>query len=128
MLRVAVLAVALVVGGTAAGSGQARPSGHTFGRFIIHGTVNPGGTVVLRNGLGDMFTRGLPGMYLITVSDRSNHDDFHLTGPGVNVEISGRQFVGGTSIDLVLHAGTYRYGSATRPLALSRTFVLKHGA
>jgi hypothetical protein len=66
-------------------------------------------------------------MYLITVTDRSTRDDFHLTGPGVNVVISGPQFVGGTSIDLALHAGNYRYRSDARPRSPGRTFVLEQG-
>jgi len=127
MHRFVVLAVVVVVAGAGAVSGRARPGGHTWGRFIIHATVNADGTVLLRDGVGHLFTTGLPGMYLITVTDRSTHDDFHLTGPGVDVVVSGRQFVGGTSIDLALHAGSYRYRSDSRPHSPGRTFVLKQG-
>ena len=119
MRRSGVLAVAVLVAASAAASGSARA------RVILHGTVNADGTVVLRDGVGHVFTEGTPGMFFITVTDKSSRDDFHLTGPGVDVVMSGTQFVGGKAVGLRLQAGTFHYRSDARPHSTPRTFVLK---
>ncbi len=52
-------------------------------------TVGPGFTISLKKGTTKV-TKLKPGAYTITVSDKSNMHNFHLTGPGVNKKTSVR--------------------------------------
>jgi hypothetical protein len=65
--------------------------------------------------VGQPYTSGGPGLYVITVSDRSATDDFRIVGPGVNVLVTGRHFVGAHTVSLSLRPGTYRYRSDAHP-------------
>src|SRR5215218_6962604 len=49
------------------------------------------------------------GMYKITVNDKSNIHDFHLTGPGVNKVITTTPFKGTKTVTVTLRRGTYTY-------------------
>jgi hypothetical protein len=51
------------------------------------------------------------GKAVITVTDRSARDGFHLTGPGV-AKATGAKFRGTTKWTVTLKAGTYTYGSS----------------
>jgi plastocyanin len=55
------------------------------------GTVGPGFTITLTKS-GKKVTKLKAGKYSITVNDRANIHDFHLSGPGVNKATS----IGGT--------------------------------
>jgi hypothetical protein len=92
--------------------------------YIVRGTVSADGRIALRDGLGNPYVTGGHGMYIITVTDRSPHDDFHLTGPGVNRIITGARFVGVRTIGITLGLGTYHYRSDARPHSRGGTFVL----
>ena len=73
----------------------------------LAGTVGPGFTITLKQG-GTKVTTLKAGTYTITVADKSNIHDFHLTGPGVNKKTT----VGGlgtTIWKLTLKKGTYKY-------------------
>jgi len=73
----------------------------------LAGTVGPGFTITLKQA-GKTVTKLKAGTYTITVADKSNIHDFHLTGPGVNKKTS----VGGlgtTTWKLTLKKGTYKY-------------------
>jgi hypothetical protein len=68
-------------------------------------------------------TAGLSaGKAQITVADRSKTDGFVLRGPGVAKQTGGA-FTGTVTWTVTLRAGTYRYGSATRPAVRTRFTV-----
>jgi hypothetical protein len=54
-----------------------------------------------------------PGLYRLTVSDRSRTRNFHLLGPGVNRR-TGTAFTGTVTWTVRLARGTYRFGSDPR--------------
>jgi plastocyanin len=93
----AVVATALAV---AAPSNAALPK--------LNGTVGPGFTITLKK-LGKKVTLLKAGTYSITVSDKSNIHNFHLTGPGVNKQITSIGFVGTKTVIVKLKKGTYKY-------------------
>ena len=73
----------------------------------LAGLVGPGFNISLKQG-GKTVTTLKAGTYTITVSDKSNIHDFHLTGPGVNKKTS----VGGlgtTTWTVKLTKGTYKF-------------------
>ena len=70
----------------------------------LTGTVGPKKTISLRP------KTALPGPALITVSDRSKTDNFHLTGPGVNQK-TGVKMRGKATWTVNLVPGRYAYKS-----------------
>ena len=73
----------------------------------LAGIVGPGFTISLKQG-GKTVTTLKAGTYTITVHDKSNIHDFHLTGPGVNKKTSvGGQ--GTTTWKVTLKKGTYKF-------------------
>jgi plastocyanin len=69
--------------------------------------VGPGFNISLKKG-STKVTKLKAGKYTISVSDKSNIHNFHLTGPGVNkrTSVSG---TGTTTWHVRLRRGTYRY-------------------
>jgi plastocyanin len=73
----------------------------------LAGVVGPGFNISLKQA-GTTVTKLRAGTYTITVSDKSNIHNFHLTGPGVNKKTSvGGQ--GTTTWKLTLKKGTYKF-------------------
>ena len=73
----------------------------------LAGLVGPGFNISLKQA-GKTVAKLKAGTYTITVSDKSNIHNFHLTGPGVNKKTSvGGQ--GTTTWKLTLKKGTYKY-------------------
>jgi plastocyanin len=71
------------------------------------GVVGPGFNISLKQA-GKTVTKLRAGTYTITVSDKSNIHNFHLTGPGVNKKTAvGGQ--GTTTWKVTLKRGTYKY-------------------
>ena len=66
------------------------------------GTVGPGFTITMAK------KPTKAGKAKLTVSDKSDFHNFHLTGPGVNVKTSVG-FVGTKSFTVTLKKGTYRF-------------------
>jgi len=54
--------------------------------------------------------RAAPGLYRLSVADRSRTRNFHLVGPGVNRR-TGAAFTGTVTWTVRLARGTYRFGS-----------------
>jgi plastocyanin len=100
--RTLILVAAVVVGTLAvsAPSQAATPK--------LTGTVGPGFTITLKR-LGKKVTTVKPGLYSITVADKSNIHNFHLIGPRLNKEITQVGFVGTKTVIVRLRKGTYRY-------------------
>jgi hypothetical protein len=75
----------------------------------LTGTVGPRRTIAVRDDYGKLKT--IPaGPVVLTVTDRSRLDNFHLTGTGVNRK-TGVAFRGRVSWKLTLRAGRYTYRS-----------------
>jgi len=51
----------------------------------LNGSVGPGFVISLRDGSGAQVTRLDAGSFTLTVEDKSDEHNFHLTGPGVDV-------------------------------------------
>jgi plastocyanin len=80
-------------------------AGATTGKLV--GTVGPGFTITLKQA-GKVVKSLKAGTYTITVQDKSNIHDFHLSGPGLNKKTT----VGGlgtTTWKVTLKKGTYKY-------------------
>ena len=74
----------------------------------LQGDVGPGFTIHLKKAAKAVKTL-TAGKYTITVADKSSIHNFHLTGPGVNKEITGVGFVGTKTVTLTFKKGTYKY-------------------
>jgi plastocyanin len=74
----------------------------------LTGTVGPGFTITLKGPTGKVVKTLRPGAYTLTVGDKADIHDFHITGPGVNkkTSVSG---TGTTTWKIVLKTGKYRY-------------------
>ncbi len=71
------------------------------------GADGPGFTITLTQG-GKKVSKLKAGTYSITIHDKSNIHNFHLTGPGVDKK-TGVGFVGSTTWKVTLKKGTYKY-------------------
>lgn len=72
-------------------------------------SVGPGFTISLKSASGGRVRTLAAGTYLITVRDRSNTHNFHLTGPGVNKK-TGVGFKGTVTWRVTFRKGkTYRF-------------------
>jgi plastocyanin len=95
LLAVAALAAAIAIPAAAASTGK------------LAATVGPGFTITLKQA-GKTVTKLKAGTYTITVQDKSNIHNFHLTGPGVNKKTTvGGQ--GTTTWKVTLKRGTYKF-------------------
>jgi plastocyanin len=86
-------------------------------------TVGPGPTISMTKG-GKKFTSLKPGRYSITVRDRSNFHNFHLTGPAVNrkttvPEVRTRVWT------LTFKRGTYRFVCDPHRLDMKGSFRVR---
>ncbi len=76
----------------------------------LTGTVGPGFTITLKDSHGKKVTSVKAGTYTVAVSDKSPIHNFHLTGSGVNKEITSVPFVGSKSATVTFKKGkTYTY-------------------
>jgi plastocyanin len=71
------------------------------------GTVGPSFTITLKKG-GKKVTTLKAGRYTISVQDKSDFHNFHLTGPGVNKKTTVSE-VKTKTWTVTLKKGTYRY-------------------
>jgi plastocyanin len=96
------LAVRVALLGTVAAlAAPGLASAGTRGDTLI-GTVGPGFTISMNK------TTVKAGTYTITIHDKSNIHNFHLTGPGVNKRTSVPR-LGTTTWTVKLVKGTYRF-------------------
>jgi plastocyanin len=73
----------------------------------LTGTVGPGFTITLKKG-STKVKMLKAGKYTISISDKSNIHNFHLTGPGVNKK-TGVGATGTTKWTVTLKKGTYKF-------------------
>jgi plastocyanin len=72
-------------------------------KLKLAGTVGPGAKIALAR-------TAKAGKTIITISDRTKKDNFHLSGPGVNKK-TGLAFTGTVKWTVTLKAGTYTFRS-----------------
>jgi hypothetical protein len=111
LLPVTVAAV-LAVGGSAA----ADPPQLT-------GTVGPGFTIALQDGSGARVTHLAPGTYALTVQDKADIHNFHLSGPGVDVA-TDIDFVGTQTFTVTFQDGTYSYVCDAHASTMTGSFTV----
>lgn len=73
----------------------------------LAGTVGPGYTITLKSG-GKAVKTLKAGKYSLTIGDRSDEHNFHLRGPGVNVD-SGVARQGTKTYTITLKKGKYTF-------------------
>jgi plastocyanin len=73
----------------------------------LSASVGPGFTISLKKGTTKV-TKLKAGKYTISVSDKSNIHNFHLSGPGLNKK-TGVGFTGTAKWTVTLKKGTYKY-------------------
>jgi plastocyanin len=86
-------------------------------------TVGPGFTINLTMA-GKKVKSVAAGTYTITVRDKSNIHDFHLTGPGVNKK-TGVGAVTTVTWTVKLKKGTYRYVCDPHSTSMKGSFTVK---
>ena len=106
--------IALLAAGLVATLALAAPIGATSSATKLTGTVGPGFTITLKKGTAKVKTLK-PGSYSITVNDKSNIHDFHLTGPGLNKMITTIAFKGTKTVTVRLKKGRYTYKCDPHP-------------
>jgi plastocyanin len=87
------------------------------------GTDGPGFTITLKKA-GKKVVSLPAGKYTITIQDKSNIHNFHLTGPGVNKKttVAG---VGTSTWKVTLKKGTYRYVCDPHASIMKGSFTVK---
>ena len=88
---------------------SALPAGAKAATPKLVATVGPGYTIKVRTAAGAAVRSVKPGLYTITVRDRSDEHNFHLTGPGVNKSTSVGWAGTKTWRVRVVHGKTYRF-------------------
>ncbi|HEY2570264.1 MAG TPA: plastocyanin/azurin family copper-binding protein, partial [Solirubrobacteraceae bacterium] len=111
----AVAAIAAALAVPAAGAA-------TAGATLV-ATVGPGFSISLTQG-GKKVSKLKAGTYTITVQDKSNIHDFHLTGPGVNRKTSVAA-IATTTWRLTLRRGTYRFVCDPHASLMKGKFVVQ---
>jgi len=106
--------IALLAAGLLATLAFAAPIGATSSVTKLTGTVGPGFTISLKKAGAPVKTLKA-GSYKITVSDKSNIHDFHLTGPGVNKMITTIAFKGTKTVTVKLKKGRYTFRCDPHP-------------
>jgi plastocyanin len=89
-------------GGTSTEGGGGSASG------TLKGETGPGFTIEVSQDGKDAETVKA-GTYTLQVEDKSEMHNFHLTGPGIDEEVTEVPFVGEKSVKVTLQKGTYTY-------------------
>lgn len=122
----ALICTALIFGATACGGGSSSSNDQTTTEAASteSGTTTSGGggsaSGTLKGETGPGFTIEVSqngedaetvkaGTYTLEVEDKSAMHNFHLTGPGVDEEVTDVPFVGDKSVTVTLQKGTYTY-------------------
>jgi plastocyanin len=121
MRRLPVLALAALVLASLLVTAEVAARDHQAIR--LSATVGPDMTITLRNASGERVTRLDPGTYEITVQDRSELHNFHLTGPGVDraTDVAG---TGQATWTVTLSNGTYTFQCDPHAATMNGSFVV----
>jgi hypothetical protein len=90
---------------------------------VLRATVVEQTSVTLVDAAVASVTQLAPGAYTVVVDDRSSTDNFHLSGPGVNLD-SGLTFEGSRTWEVTLGDGPYTFVSDTRAETMRGAFVV----
>jgi plastocyanin len=115
LLGAAATLAAAVLAGSALGSTTATK---------LSGTVGPGFTITLKDGNGKPVKKLKAGRYTIKVSDKSAIHNFHLTGPGVNKEITAVSYTGTKTYRVRLKKGKYTFVCDPHASSMRGSFVV----
>jgi plastocyanin len=74
----------------------------------LEGETGPGFTIEVEQD-GKDAESVKAGTYTLKVEDKSDMHNFHLTGPGVDEEVTDVPFMGEKSVTVTLEKGTYTY-------------------
>jgi len=74
----------------------------------LNGETGPGFTIEVSQNGGDAESVNA-GTYTLKVEDKSASHNFHLLGPGVDMEVTDVPFVGEKTATVTLQKGTYTY-------------------
>ena len=111
LLPIAV-AAALAAGGSAAADGQQ-----------LNGVVGPGFNISLQDASGARVTNLAAGTYTLTVQDKSDIHNFHLSGPGVDVA-TDIEAMGTQTFTVTLANGTYTYVCDAHAATMKGSFTV----
>jgi plastocyanin len=95
-------------------------AGAATGKLVA--TDGPGFTISLKQG-GKLVKTLKSGTYTITVQDRSNIHDFHLTGPGVN-KVTSIGAVKTYTWKVTFRKGTYKYVCDPHKTIMHGSFIV----
>src|SRR3954447_21750208 len=90
----------------------------------LHAVVGPDFTIFVDDGSGTRTTHLDPGVFSLTVDDRSAEHNFHLFGPGgvdAATDVGG---VGVKTFSVTLVDGTYTYVCDVHPVQMKSTFTV----
>ncbi len=111
-LAAALAVAALVLVGTVGAAGTQ-----------LNGSVGPGFTISLKDAAGAQITRLDAGAFTLTVDDKSDEHNFHLTGPGVDVTTE-IETVGTEAFALTLVNGKYSFVCDPHPSRMNGSFTV----
>jgi plastocyanin len=89
----------------------------------LHAVVGPDFTIFLDDGSGTRTSHLDPGVYSLTVDDRSDGHDFHLFGPGVDATTTV-EGVGVKTFSVNLVDGKYTYVCDLHPVQMKGSFTV----
>ncbi len=115
--RALIITGAIAAGAVATGA-LAAPAGK------LSGTVGPGFTISLTSG-GKAVKTLKAGKFSLSVADKSNIHNFHITGPGVDKEVTTVPATGTKTVTLTLKKGTYTYVCDPHASAMKGSFTVK---
>jgi len=116
VLFVLAAAVSLVLASTAFGTATKTKT--------LNGTVGPGFTISLKSGTKAVKTLKA-GKYKFKISDQSSSHNFHVSGPGVNKDLTAIGFTGTKTVTLKLKKGTYQYYCVPHKSFMHGSFKVK---
>jgi plastocyanin len=90
---------------------------------VLEGETGPGFEIKLRQDGEDVQTL-TAGTYTISVEDQSSMHNFHLTGPGVDEEITEVGFEGERTVTVQLEPGEYTFQCDPHASSMRGTFTV----
>jgi hypothetical protein len=87
------------------------------------GVVGPSATITLKNLDGSAVTHLDPGMYTVSIDDRSDFHNFHLFGPGVSEQTDIEGIVT-TTWNVTFVDGTYNFRCDSHPGTMKGAFMV----
>jgi hypothetical protein len=123
MKRAVIALAAFAVAAAVVGAGASWSMGRaTQATNELVGTVGPGFTISLTRD-GAPVTELQPGLYFLTVHDQSAIHNFHIMGPGIDIEVTEVPFVGTVTIPLKVKDGTFLFQCDPHASTMHGTFV-----